>query len=146
MQGSFTVKWILEDVQKEISVSQFGGLAKSSVVFTLVYLVHNWHKNMDSLKKVVRVSLLHFRKSYELINHNKLLENFMNIGVRPSLIIWFATYLHGRRQMCTFRNQKSECKSITGGIPQGSKLGPLAFVIRNNQLANVVETPNDDQN
>ena len=121
MQGSFTVKWILEDVQKEISVSQFGGLAGSSVVLTLVYLVHNWHKNMDSLEKVVRVSLLDFRKSYDLINHNKLLENFISIGVRPSLIIWFATYLQGRRQMCTFRNQKSECKSITGGIPQGSK-------------------------
>ena len=32
--------------------------------------------------KVVRVSLLDFRKAYDLINHNKLLENFMNIGVR----------------------------------------------------------------
>ena len=69
MQGSFTIKRILEDVQKEISVSQFGGLAGSSVVLTLVYLVHNWHKNMDSLEKVVRVSLLDFRKSYDLINH-----------------------------------------------------------------------------
>ena len=48
--------------------------------------------------------------------------------------------------MCTFRNQKSECKSIKGGIPQGSKLGPLAFIIKIKQLANVVETPNDDQN
>jgi hypothetical protein len=48
--------------------------------------------------------------------------------------------------MCTFRNHKSECKSIRGGIPQGSKLGPLAFIIKINQLANVVETPNDDQN
>ena len=48
--------------------------------------------------------------------------------------------------MCTFRNQRSECKSIKGGIPQGSKLGPLAFIIKINQLANVVETPNDDQN
>ena len=101
---------------------------------------------MDSMGKVVRVSLLDFRKAYDLINHNKLLENFMNIGVRPSLIRWFATYLQGRRQMCTFRNQKSECKSIKGGIPQGSKLGPLAFIIKIKQLANVVETPNDDQN
>jgi hypothetical protein len=46
----------------------------------------------------------------------------------------------------TFRNHKSERKSIKGGIAQGSKLGPLAFIIKINQLANVVETPNDDQN
>ena len=70
----------------------------------------------------------------------------MDIGVRPSLIRWFATYLQGRRQMCTFRNQKSECKSLKGGIPQGSALGPLAFIVKINQLANVVKTPSDDQN
>ena len=46
--------------------------------------------------------------------------------------------------MCTFRNQKSECKSIKGGIPQGSKLGTFAFIIKINQLANIIETPNDD--
>ena len=84
VQESYAVEWILEDVQEEISVSQFGGLAGSSAVLALVYLVHNWYKNMYSIGKVVRVSLLDFRKAYDLINHNKLLENFMNIGVRPS--------------------------------------------------------------
>ena len=48
--------------------------------------------------------------------------------------------------MCTFRNQKSECKTIKGGILQGSILGPLAFIIKINQLSNVVKTPSDDQN
>ena len=149
VQESYAVEWILEDVQEEISVSQFGGLTGSSAVLALVYLVHNWYKNMDSMGKVVRVSLLDFRKAYDLINHNKLLENLMNIGVWPSLIRWFATYLQGRRQMCTFRNQGSPKEvnpPLKGGIPQGSKLGPLAFIIKINQLANVVETPNDDQN
>ena len=86
VKESYAVEWILENVKKEISVSQFGGLAGSSAVLALVYLVHNWYKNMDSTGKVVKVSLLDFRKAYELINHTILLENFMNIGVRPSLI------------------------------------------------------------
>ena len=147
VQELYAVEWILEAVQEEISVSPFGGLVVSSAVLVLVYLGHNWYKNMDSMGKVVRVSLLDSRKAYDLINHNKLLKNFMNIGVRPSSIRWFATYLQGRRQMCTFINQKSECKSLKGGIPQGSKLGPLAFIKINQLLkANVVETPNDDQN
>ena len=102
-----------------------------------MHLVHNWHKNMHRTGKVARVSLLDFRKARDLINHNILLENFMNIGVRPSLIRWFATYLQGRRQMCTFRNQKSECKSIKGGIPQG-RIGRLAFFIKINQLAKIL--------
>ena len=140
------VEWILEDVQENISVSQFGGLGGSSAVLPLVYLVHNCHKNMDGSGKVARISLLDFRKAYDLINHNILLENFRNIGVRPSLIRRFATYLQGRRQMCTFKNQTSECKITKGGIPQGSRLGPLAFIIKINQLADVVGTPSDDQN
>ena len=48
--------------------------------------------------------------------------------------------------MCTFKNQKSECKSLKGGIPQGSILGTLAFIIKINQLAKVVNTPSDDHN
>ena len=70
-------------------------------VLTLVYLVHNWYKCMENTGKVVRISFLDFRKAYDLINHNILLGNFMDIGVRPSLVRWFATYLQGRLQMCT---------------------------------------------
>ena len=100
---------------------------------------------MENTGKVVRISFLDFRKAYDLINHNKLLENFKDIGVRPALIKWFATYLQGRSQMCTFQNQQSELKSVRGGIPQGSKLGPMAFIIKINQLPTVVGTHNDGQ-
>ena len=72
VQESYAVEWIIEDVQKEISLFQFGGLAGSSAVLALVYLVHNWYQNMDSTGKVIRVSLLDFRKAYDLINHNIL--------------------------------------------------------------------------
>jgi hypothetical protein len=100
VQESYAVERILEDVQEEISDSHFVGLAGSSPVLTLVYLVHNWYKSMENTGKVVRISFLDFRKAYDLINHNILLGHFMNIGVRHSLIRWFATYLQGRLQMC----------------------------------------------
>ena len=70
---------------------------------------------MENTGKIVRISFLDFRKAYDLINHNILLGHFINIGVRPSLIRWFATCLQARLQMCTFRNYKSECKSIKEG-------------------------------
>ena len=65
---------------------------------------------MENTEKVVRISSLDFRKAYNLINHNILLGNFMNIGVRPSLIRWCATYLQGRLQMCTFRTTNQSVK------------------------------------
>ena len=67
------------------SVSQFGGLAGPSAVLALVYLVHNWYKDMDDTGTGVRVSLLDFVKPM------------------TSLIRWFATYLQGERQICTFK-------------------------------------------
>jgi hypothetical protein len=70
VQESYAIEWILEDVQEEISYSQFGGLAGSSAVLTLVYLVHNWYKSMENTGKVVRISFLDFCKAYDLINHN----------------------------------------------------------------------------
>ena len=52
VQESYAVEWILEDVQEEIRDSKFGGLAGSSAVLTLVYLVHNWYKSMANTGKV----------------------------------------------------------------------------------------------
>ena len=60
--------------------------------------------------------------------------NFMQIGVRPAVVGWFASYLYNRSQVTSFKGEQSDCKRIKGGIPQGSKLGPIAFIIKINPL------------
>ena len=77
---------------------------------------------------------LDFRKAFDLIDHNKLLNTFIQIGVRSALVGWFASYLKGRSQVSTFQGDQSDLKRIKGGVPQGSKLGPIAFIIKINQL------------
>lgn len=66
----------------------------------------------------------------------------MDIGVHPTLIKWVAIYLQEKSQMCTSKIS-SPLQRIRGGIPQGSKLGSIAFIIKINQLPRVVGSHSD---
>ncbi len=122
LQESFAVKWLYKDTNGKISKSQYGGLPGSSAVLALTKLLHRWHKAMDETQRVIRIVFLDFRKAFDLIDYNKLLENMCNIGVRPALVKWFATFLKERSHFTKFGDEESEFEYINGGVPQGSKI------------------------
>ena len=62
-----------------------------------------------------------------------------SMGVRPALIKWFASYLKERSHFTQFGKETSDFEKDTRGVPQGSKLGPVAFVIKINLLPSVIE-------
>ena len=99
---------------------------------------------MHTPGKVIRIVFLDFRKAFDLVDHNKLLETFTGIGVRPALVGWFASYLHGRSQFTSFQGEPSDLRKIRGGVPQGSKLGPIAFILKINHLPQVA-IPNEQE-
>ncbi|XP_028402121.1 uncharacterized protein LOC114525113 [Dendronephthya gigantea] len=145
VQESYATEWIYEDVHDKISGSQFGGLPGTSTIHALIYLLHKWYKAMDSPGKIVRIMFLDFRKAYDLIDHNLLLDNFIKIGVRPAMVGWFASYLTNRSQVTSFQGEQSDRKRVKGGVPQGSKLGPIAFIIKINQLPASIASNDQDQ-
>ena len=138
-QESFAVRWIYDDTVGKISDSQYGGLTRSSTINALVNLIHKWHKSMDEMKRVIRIVFLDFRKAFDLIDHNKLLENMKEMGVRSILIRWFASYLNERSHFTQFGKEASDFVYVTEGVLQGSKLGPIVFVTKINMLPNVIE-------
>ena len=139
--------WVLEDTRDRISDSQFGGLVGMSAVTALFFMLHQWYQAMETSKRIIRVTFLDFRKAFDLIDHNQLLKNFDDIGVRPGVISWYASYLNKRSQIALYRGAKSERMITHGGIPQGSKLGPIAFIIKINDLPPATNfDPNDEQN
>ncbi len=91
--------WVLEDIRNRISDSQFDGLAGMSDVMALLFKLHKWYQAMETSKRVIRVTFLDFRKAFDLIDHNRLLENFVGIRVRPGVIGWYASYLSERSQI-----------------------------------------------
>ena len=136
----------LEDIKGKIREEQFGGLPGSSAVLALVSLAHKWFSAMEEKEKVVRITFLDFRKAFDLIDHNRLLQNCEKIGVRPAVLAWLASYLQGRSQVTKFENVLSDSVKIKGGVPQGSKIGPLAFVIHINDLPSVIHSSENNNN
>ena len=121
---------MMEDISPVISPAQYGGLPGLSTTHALLNLLHNWYKALEKPKTVIRVLFLDFSKAFDLINHNKLLQDMKTMGVREALIPWIASYLKGRKQRTKLGNLTSNLEDVNGGIPQGSKIGPLAFIIK----------------
>ena len=100
----------------------------------------NYSKNPATLtQRVIRIVFLDFRKAFELIDHNKLLENMCNIGVRPALIKWFATFLKHRSHFTRVGREESCFQNINGGVAQGSRAGPVAFIVHINKLPQAIK-------
>ena len=113
---------------------QYGFRKGHSANHAVITLVERVAKALDTGKIVVGV-YLDIRKAFDAIDHPILLRKLYSLGIRGNLYTWIKSYLTNRSQFVMYNNSKSETKFITHGVPQGSILGPLFFIVFMNDFS-----------
>ena len=122
-----------------INPCQSGFIPGNSTVYQLLSMYDDFCKSLD---RSIPTQAIFFdvSKAFDRVWHRGLLHKLNAIGIQGSLHAWFSSYLKNRTQAVVIKGQKSKYTKITAGVPQGSVLGPLLFLIYINDLTNTIDS------
>ena len=115
---------------------QFGFRSEHSTNMALIILIDKIVSAIDRGDVVVGI-FLDLKKAFDTVNHTILLRKLYNYGIRGKAYEWMKEYLHERKQFVTFNGTDTNSEFISCGVPQGSILGPLLFLLYINDIASV---------
>ncbi len=120
-------------IEHSLYDKQFGFRAKRSTVQAILEFCADTIESMEN-RKFSLATFLDLSKAFDTIDHNILLNKLKMYGVRGIALKWFQSYLTDRSHFIQYKNNSSKMEPIICGVPQGSVLGPLLFIIYTNDL------------
>jgi hypothetical protein len=121
-----------------LSNCQHGFFNGRSTVTQLLECMNDWTSSIEN-HEYIDVAYLDIAKAFDTVSHEKLLYKINKLGIRGSLLSWFKSFLSNRTQTVSVNNVLSDLSRISSGVPQGSVIGPLLFLLYIDDVTSVVK-------
>jgi hypothetical protein len=125
---------------KLFSNKQFGFINGRATSLQLMHVLNEWTEALEQ-NNYVDCIYMDFQKAFDTVPHNRLLQKLDAYGINEQTKGWIRNFLSNRRQQVGINEKTSGWKDVISGIPQGSVIGPILFVLYINDMPSTLTSP-----